>query len=502
MKKQVEQKLQNELKYIHTIISNNRFEEAENLIEDLMYEYGSEHTIKFELGYLRYQQKNYDEAYEIFDNLKSKSNQIYALYYLAKIELLRENYDEAKELFNQIIINNYKNKNYALLELAKLEKYRKNYTIALDYINQMSGEDKALKNAKIIEKANIFYKQEKYIESNELINEIIKEITEKNLLDKALTTSALNYLKMQQYDESLKIINRVSFETTQTKLIKAKNFFYQNKFLSCQKVLEDILKNPDRQRDINLFETKLYLGKTYTKMRKNDEALKIYETIEEDLTELRYAKGIAYFRKNEFKKARENFEQVKEDEENYQKEALKQLLYIDIKEKKYKEAYEKYITLVERKYFEKSELSKKLQLNIYTFLSSKIDIPKLDNGLYSTKQIYHYQYNSLKRYITGQQNIEMDIDQYIRLIKKQLDDKTYLENNLYDYYIVENPEKKYSQDYLKVLTLPDTKDILYISKCDKFGYDAYEIDEKGEKIIKIESQIEKFNRRYAKVLKK
>lgn len=493
-------KLQKELKYIHNRISNHRFEEAENAIENLMFEYENDYRLTFEIGFLKYEQRQFDESYSIFEQLKSKQNSSYAIYYMAKIELLRENYDQADELFQIIINNNYKNKNYALLELAKLEKYKENYDKALKYIKEIDEEEIPLKNAKIIEEANIYYKQEKYEESNKIISNIIKEITEKKLLDKALTTMALNYLKLQQYDESLKVISRICYETSQTKLIKAKDLYFQNKYISCKKILDEIINNPSKSRDINIFETNLYLAKTYMKMGQNDEALKILEPMEEQYNELRYIIGVAYFKKQDLKTARNKFMQVK-DEDFYKKDAIKQMIFLDIKEKKYEDAYKKYLYLLDRGFFEKNEASKNMLQNIYTFLSSKINIPKLNNNLYSTKQIYNYQYSALKTYIQSQKNVEMDIDEYIKIIKSQLNEETYSENNLFDHYIIENPEKRYFQDYLKVATIPNTKNILYVHKCDQFGYDAYERNETNETNIKLESQIEKFNKRYAKKLK-
>ena len=200
--------------------------------------------------------------------------------------------------------------------------------------------------------------------------------------------------------------------------------------------------------------------------------------------------------------ARKKFMKVSKENDFYYYDSLKQLIYIDIKENKFEEAYEKFLILDKNKYFEKNENSKSLKNNIYLILSTKLELPKLSNSLYTTRQIYNYQIEVLKNYLKKSKNIEMELDEYLKIVSNNLNEQTYVENNLFDHYIIENPEKKFSQDYIKVLTIPNTKKIIFIHKSDKYGYDAYEIEEDTKKEIKSESQIEKFNKSYAKVLKK
>ena len=148
-------KIQKELKYIHKLINNRRFEEAQKLIDELSFENSVNYAILFETGYLRFEERKFNEAYSIFESLTNRPNKNYALYYMAKIKQLEEKYDEAIEIFTSIVKLNYKNKDYALLELAKIEKYRENLQSALNYLNQIDSEETTLKNAKIIEEANI-----------------------------------------------------------------------------------------------------------------------------------------------------------------------------------------------------------------------------------------------------------------------------------------------------------------------------------------------------------
>ncbi len=493
-------KLQNELIYIRKLINNQRFNDAQKVIEQLS-DYEDNYLLKFEIGYLKYQQKQYREAFSIFETLSNKSNKNYAIFYMAKIKLLEEKYDEANKLFKIIVDNNYKNKNYALLELAKIEKYQENYQSALEYLERIEYEDNQLKNATLIEKANIYTKMNLYEKSNQIIFESIKTISEKNLLDKALTTSSINFLKLKQYDESLRILNRISNKNTQTKTIQAKCLFFQNKFISSRKILEELYENLDIKHDVNYFEIIRYLSKTYMKTNKIKEALKILNQNVKKYNDFEYLLGLAYLKNKNIEEAKKHFFNAKEDK-YYQYDAIKQLLFIDIKEENYIEAYKKYRLLNENDYFEQNEITKNLKNNIYIILSSHLEIPKANNNLYSTRQVYNYQDIVLKNYIIESLNIQMDVNKYLEIIINNLNDDTYIENNLFDHYIIENPEKKFKQDFIKISTIPNTKKILFIQKCDQFGYDAYETEEVEDKETKYESQIEKFNKRYAKKLKK
>lgn len=491
-----EKEIKKELDYVHKLAYEKRFEEAYEKLDYINLKYPENYMVKFEFGFLNFEQRKFKEAYEIFEQLTSKPNNMYAYYYMAKIKMLNSCFDEAKHIYKLIVENDFKNKNYALLELAKISKYNKKFDEALNYLDQIELCSKELDNAYTVEKADIYCQIKKYEESYNILNKKITNIHERKILNKALYILAYDENKMENYDESLKILERINEKDLKNDILRAQNYYYTNKYLECIELCNKVKKD-----DYNL---EIILIKSYIRINELNKALNLLNKYVKENPDLNFLIALCYTKMKKIEEAKKHFQILIDKKSHYYINSMRQLMFIDIKENKDEEAYKKYRELLKLNAFKNDNITQIQKEQIGVYLSNKLNIDcEFENNNYATNQIKNYSYDRAKGYILekikNNNCKDINIDELLSYIHNNLIDNNYYENSLFDIYIIKDNSCFKEYDYIKVLTLPNTKKIINILPCDKYGYDNAN---ENTKEIKIESQIDKFNKRFSKTLKK
>lgn len=203
-------------------------------------------------------------------------------------------------------------------------------------------------------------------------------------------------------------------------------------------------------------------------------------------------------------KAREYFsELINSNNEDSKALALKELIYLEISEKKYIEAYRLFEQILEYKILKSSEINKisfylKYQLNLLTEEDIK-------NAGYFGQQLINYNYDVTIEHLTEKLNQEennnLDVYKLMEDSKNRIEHITPDRKSLVDKYIIayEYPIYKIDDHFtntMEVVTYPNTKTILTLNPTNEKSKSRNNINEDKIKIIKRESQIDKFNRKY------
>lgn len=205
-------------------------------------------------------------------------------------------------------------------------------------------------------------------------------------------------------------------------------------------------------------------------------------------------------------KAREYFDELKNSEDKGTKGyALKEILYLEIGDKNYEEAYRLFEEIKKYRVLSESELVRidfylKYQLNLLT------DADLVHDG-YFCVQLINYSEDRLlnhlkhKLKIKERYNLSIDYDRLIEDTKKLLEQASPIKQSLNDKYILEYdyPVGKLRGNVtrkMEVITYSNTKQIITMTptnkKCKKNEFSNRE----RAKVLKKESQIDKFNRKY------
>ena len=181
-----------------------------------------------------------------------------------------------------------------------------------------------------------------------------------------------------------------------------------------------------------------------------------------DLSKM-YLGKIAIIEKD-FNTARKYFDSP----DNYNLSKIRQLMFIDLKENKYYDALKKAMILYD---YTNAFNEKEKDSIIISFLSSKLNIilPEKYYGKITKikENALEYNKNDAYNYIIDKSindnifNPEVDFSLLLNIVETKLDDNHFIKNAGYDEYVFEfNNIGINGENYLKVCTLPNTKNII------------------------------------------
>lgn len=495
---------------ISKLIENRKINLALKAINEYIEIYSVDCYLIHQYGMLYMSEHNLSKAKEYFlKNVEDDSdNKYYSMYEIGMIEKNKYNYKEALKYFDEIININCSNKCYALLEKAKiykeLERYNESEEILLRIIND---EDKNYQYAieEIIElyiETNNISKARSYLEKLKSFNstrykmlegkilkeeksfkkakEIFEEIKPPNKnYNKAQYELALMEFNLLNYEESLKILNRLKYN--ETILFSKRIFLYIDNYLSLgmpEKALEYIEK-------LKKFGY-IYRDNYYYFIGKVEMLNKNYELA------YKYYSKVTPARINTYNgaKLQKVFCLIKQEKIT---EAYKD--FKEFQDIKMKDEYDK-LTHTMLVYFNK-ELNLNMNIKSEMYVEKMIENYDLEKVIKHISKHKYYDSKKLKHstFIDG-----IDINELLKYAYENIGEENYIYNNFTDCYIIRcdkiGIENEKNLNYLKVITLPNTKKIVTLYPSDKMNLsNTLEETEQKEKVKKI-SQIEKFNKKY------
>lgn len=457
------------------------------LAEDILLSFvgtKEESYAKFELAKSKIREGKYNESLEILKLLENSNNRKYVLLETARIKNILGLHEESLKCLD-VLYNESEgyDQRLALVEIARtyyvMKNYKKAKRIYLKLLNEQNVFKSSARGINVDENidymGNLSFRDELLIELSR-VERMFGDIE-----------SAINYLFMVNNDREkiFAISELVDIE------IERNNY---------QKALEyaELIKNSFIKDSIKLKKTTIYLNTgNYEAVHNICDELKC-----EEFNNIKtYRNAMAYFCEEDFGNAKILFEElIKLDtefkslslmylgriavlENDYEKakvyfsgenlennSKLRQLLLIDIHEKKYEEALAKAIELFNRT---KNFKEKESMSFILSFVSYKLNVllPKKYYGEHSIYKdsIFHYNKEQMYTYIyrqaTGKNEFNKSVDVLLLLdmLEQGLNEKYFIRNNLYDEYAI--PIKnigKDNKDFLKILTIPNSNNIISI----------------------------------------
>lgn len=471
---------------------------------------------KINLAVINSHQKNYAEADKVLLSFEGTKDEIYAKFELAKSKIREEKYKEALEIFRGL--ENSVSRKYVLLETARIKNKLGLHKEAFKYLNALIEEGDSLdKRLALAEKARAFYDIGEFGESKKIYLDLLRNQTTFKVEVKELTIPEnLNYMgNLSVRDELLIELSRVERKLGNTESAIKYLFMVGNereKIFAISELIDieterknyskaleyvSLIENTFLKESVKIKKTTIYLNTgNYEKLHKTCEELNCSESKNIKT----YRNAIGYFCEEKFSEAKRLFESLLDDnefkklasfylgkisliekdfemarvyfqnrdEEDYSK--LRQLLIIDIHQEKYDAALDKALLLFNNanNYGEKENIS-----FILNFLSYKLNII-LPIKYYGARSIYKdniFEYNKNQMYThiynqaTGKNefNKRVDILLLLDMLEQGINKEYFLRNDIYDEYAIpiENIGKN-KEGYLKVLTIPNTSNVISI----------------------------------------
>lgn len=501
----------NRILSIRKLLDESKYQLAKSNIDKYIEEYGYDCYIIHEYGKYYSGQLLFEPAKSYFSiNIENKSDNIYySLYELAKIEKSTCNYNKAINYLLEIINSKHPDKSHAILELAKIYNSLENYEVAelqikeilnnstnntvkegaYQLLIQIKINNKEFKEAeellekfkgKITNLKNTFLlgqlenKKGNKLKAYQIFNNILKNNNECKL--KAAYELAILEMETNHLDRALELLNlileRRNVQYNESLESKINCLIQMGNFISASECNNELLDNTKNMNMFNFYNAKIEISK-----KNYDEALSLLETISKD--NLRIYKQMLYKK-----------------------------ICILIKKERYKEAYDTFIILKEydcNKNYENKYNS--LEKYLKDKLNQSCDI---EPESYVEKLLFNYDYNQVINHIQKHKeennnklnhtifNSNIDIESLYNYVLDNLNDDNFVINSFIDVYILEYPnvgsDNNKILNYLKVITLPNSKKIITMYPYDKYVNESY-IKPKNEK-TKTLSRIDKFNKKY------
>lgn len=506
--------LKQKLNEIRRYTNDKNFTIAFQLLNDLSEEFSNNPYYIFEMGFYYYSLYDYDKALEYFESLENSKNKYYAIYYIGLIKLQRHDYDEAMEEFNKIVNSNHKDKGYAELAIAEIYRCKAEYDNAIKILSEIIDKaiidnNQRLYITAILNKANILVDKKEYVIAQDLINNVLGQIKRKELFDKALYILAYIEYENDNFESCQKYLNRISSGNVSKMMLEARVLYKQCKYLESKAICQSLYKYPD----FYLFACSLNA--------KNNIRLKLYDETKQELEKiiqqnkangsLYYDLGLLYFSKQDFEKALECLNYVIENISNMKNLAIQKSIYANIKLNRIQEAYNLYIKFIKCDIFNDNP-RKEILLRAY-FSKYIAGCQSYESDFYSCNQIENYSEESAidhiyKRHSVNQIDDEkhtifsnkVNIRQLFIYAKNHISSADFYDNNFFDEYIIKlddcTLDINNSMKGLKVITIPNTNDIITMYPCKVYEITIENKEEFISKPYVKTSQIDKFKKRY------
>ncbi len=521
--KHVKSDLNIKLNNIRNMVKNKNFKNAYNELKKLEDEYMYNPYYIEELGIYYYElaqmnnnnKEYFSKALDYFNSITSENNKCYTYYYIGKIYLIQHDYEEAEYYFNVIINSNYKNKNYAYLELSKIYKYKKNYSEAIDCLNSIDLNNYNMGQTFIIsselEKVSNYYALAKIEEGNKIIKNLLNDKKNRTYFDKIYYVKADFEFSNRNYELAQKYASKIKQLNSRDILLKASIEYkldnLEDAFNLCCKISDNSTLSEEKN---------ILIAKIKFKNDELDEAYNMFDLLIKNNPEninLYYYLGLINFRNKKLVEARDNFNICINKNLSNVNVCKLQILYINIKENNIKDAYLIYKELNSENFFIEDKSYLGLAMSAYFNKYYKAVNFNEHNLTYSLNQVINYSEFKAKKHITEHKqefgenhsvfDDSVDIDEIIKFAKESIKENEYYRNNFFDEYIIEYKNSGIFngvlQNYIKVVTLPNTKDIITIYPFSKMKQKKLNYTEENyvsKKYVKRLSQIEKFYKRY------
>lgn len=375
------------------------------------------------------------------------------------------------------------------LDLARFYLNEKDFEKAEESLNKC----KKLDDPQIlILKAEILYKEEKYEESSELLKTIDDKSIKRKIRNEKYEYLALNYYKLNNIEYALKYINCINSKDASMLVIK-------NKLLSKIKTNNDVTKTPNNKR-VNRLLFKNYMGCYNFK-----EAKRLVDSIKDESEKLYYYGRLKLLSRN-FNEAEKLFCKSLFDAQGEVFEhdiAYLALTYLRLNE------LDNLKTLLNHAENEINEFNADDRMIIANtkLLLKKKDNHKVDfnNLSYASKQIYNYSKKSAIKHIYEHHVIGFldkalfdegtNVEELIDRAREKILDMKPLTDDFFDRYYITLDDTN-----IEVITNMSKKQIITMYPVN-FVPENIEENKKEDtkkRVLKRETQIEKFNRRYGK----
>ncbi len=509
------------IKEIRENLKYKKYQLGKKLIEEYIDTYGVDCYIELENArYYRYL-SNYEKAIEILNNLANTNpkNIGYVLFELGKIYEETKDYQKAIKFYNEIDNTNHKNKEYSYFALGTIYENLFDNEKAIYYFKKaiFSGS-KFSEEAKLHVARNYIY-----LTQYEKASEYLKKISTNN------DPKLICYVKF--YDAKIESYfgNKNNYVEKINDLVKCyPNFilglsekcrilFSQKKYEEGKKFLTRIHISDEDRKEYCSYE--ILRAEYYEKTNQYVKALKIYDDLlnnhveglkPAEIARIKLGIAICYVGIGEIDKGYELFKNQSHNSDFYNIACIFNVISIEIYRGNYEEAYKLLKASENLDNINKIDIYD-LKLMLSKFID--IDMPESRNLLYREKQIINYNKKMAITHIDSGHGFtnastdegaflsNVDLNKLMDEIKPQLSKDNIIALNIFKkhkiYYKNIGIFDGEPLDYLLVVTPLYSNDIITMYPTNQLLVEKMEAKPK-EKIIKRESQIEKFNRRYGK----
>ena len=501
-------------KAIKGLMKNKKLSQALTEIEEYVEMYPDDifgrllyGNILMNLGYT-------DQAKKIFEYLVEieAKNMYSALYYMACIERGQNNNDKAEKLLYRVIEESPYDEDFAKLELASIENEKGNLRKVEEIVKTISKEHEGYKYLELVK---IRLNQNRTLEAFELLTRIKesdnKIFNRKLLLEKGRVNEALG-----DYDDAKRCFDEV--------LKGPRNGVYYMALVSIAKIDVNMGNNKEAINICNNIkglnknlDTDIYqiMGNIYEKVDDYDKARKYYLKNVDSIKSYKKDKALFSLGQLEYKldnydKALEYFKKISYNG-SYLRGALFNIVHVQIRKKDYKMAsiqlekiknnYSYLINDLEE--YRKLRILLDKRLNRKQMITTNLSYGERQYTNYSVKDaIDHIKCEHISNESRVKSNFYdwVDVAELIKSIKSKLTRKNLYYRDLSDIYIIDYndigiTENNEVANAIKVVTIPNTLDIITMYPVNKQVYKK-EIVEKSHPKTKRLSQIEKFNKKY------
>lgn len=507
--------LKHKLNKIRQYTDGNQFSIALQLLNELNEEFSNNPYYIFEMGIYYYRLRDYDKALEYFESLESSKNKYHSIYYIGVIKLQKKDSDGAMEEFEKIIVSNHKDKEYAQIGKAEVYRSKREFDKALEVLSEVidwsiaNGKEQIYTTA-IINKASVLVGKKEYDMARDLIDGVIGQIKRRELLNKAIYILANIEYENDNLENCQKYLNKISNDYISKKILEAKLLYKQSNYAKSKSICKSLYNEPD-----------FYL-EAYALNAKNNIGLKLYDEAKQELEKvihkdkinsiLYYDLGLLHFQRQDFEKSLEYFEYIIENISYMKNSAIQKSIYANIKLKRIQAAYDLYTKFIENDIF-KDDPKKEIQLRAY-FSKYIPECQPCVSNFYSYKQIKNYNKDAAlshiyKRHYNINQNdkerhtlfsSKINIRQLFNYAKNNISQENFYDNNFFDEYVIKYSDCTLDIDNsmkeLKVITIPNTNDIITMYPCRVYETAIGNKEEfVGKPYVKV-SQVDKFKKRY------
>lgn len=514
------------------IRSNIRFgnlDLAKQQIDEYIEAFGTDCYVELETARYYRRLKDYDKAVEILCKIinNKEKNIGYALFELGKLYQDMKEYEKAIEAYKQIEETNHQDKSYALLALGMLYEKTYKYNEAIECLKKViKASDELSEKAKYYLGRCYLYNRQ-YDNARKVFNSIIT-------INDSKTAKLIQYYDakidnnlglVEEYEEKIERLINTYPNFNAALAEKVRILLNKKRYSECEQYIRRI--KPESYDDIVEYDTILLQCEYYEKTNQFEKALEMYKAALVSETtkvkplydaKIKVGLGFCCVGLGKIDKGYEYFLQEYKNDSMFKNMCLFNLISIDLYRKNYEKAKELFME------FDQATFTGTDYMNMKTL---KISLEKAINGEVTSTDGYNYRDRQIANYSKssavdhihyghskkmapaneGSFHENADIGQLMEEIKYQLTDENIVTINILSKYKIQYENigefNGRQLDYLVVVTIPHTNEIITMYPTNEYleeQIEEIEIPKKEEpekqKVIKRESQIEKFNRRY------